>query len=88
MRAILLLRLDAPLISFGGSALILTLVAIGMLLSFARAEPGAEKALAAHHGRLRALVLRQPVRTPSRTPVPAQRARRAAPARRPVARRR
>jgi cell division protein FtsW len=36
-----------PLISFGGSALIPTLVAIGMLLSFARDEPGAKKALAA-----------------------------------------
>jgi len=36
-----------PLISFGGSALIPTLVAIGMLLSFARAEPGAAQALAA-----------------------------------------
>jgi cell division protein FtsW len=35
-----------PLISFGGSALIPTLVAIGMLLSFARAEPGAAAALA------------------------------------------
>jgi len=35
-----------PLISFGGSALIPTLVAIGMLLSFARDEPGARKALA------------------------------------------
>ena len=36
-----------PLISFGGSALIPTLVAIGMLLSFARNEPGAAQALAA-----------------------------------------
>ena len=36
-----------PLISFGGSALIPTLVAIGMLLSFARREPGAPEALAA-----------------------------------------
>jgi len=36
-----------PLISFGGSALIPTLIAIGMLLSFARAEPGAAQALAA-----------------------------------------
>jgi cell division protein FtsW len=35
-----------PLISFGGSALIPTLVAIGMLLSFARSEPGAAQALA------------------------------------------
>ena len=36
-----------PLVSFGGSALIPTLVAIGMLLSFARAEPGAAQALGA-----------------------------------------
>ena len=35
-----------PLVSFGGSALIPTMVAIGMLLSFARAEPGAQRALA------------------------------------------
>jgi cell division protein FtsW len=35
-----------PLVSFGGSALIPTMVAIGMLLSFARAEPGAQQALA------------------------------------------
>jgi cell division protein FtsW len=36
-----------PLISFGGSSLIVTLFAIGMLASFARAEPGAPAALAA-----------------------------------------
>jgi cell division protein FtsW len=35
-----------PLVSFGGSALIPTMVAIGMLLSFARVEPGAQRALA------------------------------------------
>lgn len=34
-----------PLVSFGGSAMIPTLVAIGMLLSFARCEPGAAVAL-------------------------------------------
>ncbi|MCW2680956.1 MAG: cell division protein FtsW, partial [Frankiales bacterium] len=45
-----------PLVSFGGSALLVTLVAIGMLLSFARLEPGAAAALAAAptlRGRLR-----------------------------------
>jgi cell division protein FtsW len=47
-----------PLISFGGSALIPTLVALGMLLSFARTEPGAQKALAQHRGRFRALLRR------------------------------
>jgi cell division protein FtsW len=60
-----------PLISFGGSALIPTLVGIGMLLSFARAEPGAEKALKAKQGRLRQLVLRTAA-TPA-GPVPRQR---------------
>jgi cell division protein FtsW len=34
-----------PLVSFGGSAMLVTLVAIGMLLAFARAEPGADAAL-------------------------------------------
>jgi cell division protein FtsW len=36
-----------PLISAGVSSLIVTLAALGMLLSFARAEPGAAQALAA-----------------------------------------
>ena len=72
-----------PLISFGGSALIPTLVGIGMLLSFARAEPGARKALAAKQGRLRQLVLR----TTAPMPVPKQRAA-TSPTRRPVSRRR
>jgi cell division protein FtsW len=36
-----------PLISFGGSSLVPTLFAIGMLASFARREPGAAEALAA-----------------------------------------
>ncbi|MCA1710101.1 MAG: putative lipid II flippase FtsW [Actinobacteria bacterium] len=40
-----------PLVSFGGSALIPTLVAIGMLLSFARNEPGAAQALGARKKR-------------------------------------
>jgi len=47
-----------PLISFGGSALVPTLVAIGMLLSFARREPGAQAALAARGNRLHAVVAR------------------------------
>lgn len=47
-----------PLISFGGSALVPTLVGLGMLLSFARTEPGAEAALREHRGRLRALLRR------------------------------
>jgi cell division protein FtsW len=82
-----------PLISFGGSALIPTLVGIGMLLSFARAEPGAAKALSAKQGRLRQLVLRRPAVKPQapRTSLPSQRSRPAtssAPPRRPVSRRR
>jgi cell division protein FtsW len=35
-----------PLVSYGGSALLSTMVGIGMLLSFARREPGAREALA------------------------------------------
>jgi cell division protein FtsW len=36
-----------PLVSYGGSALIPTLIVLGMLLSFAKREPGAGQALAA-----------------------------------------
>ncbi|MQA83521.1 MAG: putative lipid II flippase FtsW [Streptosporangiales bacterium] len=36
-----------PLVSYGGSALLPTLVALGMLLSFAKREPGARRALSA-----------------------------------------
>jgi cell division protein FtsW len=36
-----------PLVSYGGSALLPTLVAVGLLVSFARQEPGAAEALAA-----------------------------------------
>ncbi len=36
-----------PLVSYGGSALVPTLAALGMLLSFAKREPGAREALAA-----------------------------------------
>ncbi|MBW8481019.1 putative lipid II flippase FtsW [Actinomadura parmotrematis] len=36
-----------PLVSYGGSALIPTLFALGMLLAFAKREPGARQALAA-----------------------------------------
>ncbi|MQA05978.1 MAG: putative lipid II flippase FtsW [Streptosporangiales bacterium] len=35
-----------PLVSYGGSALLPTMVALGMLLSFVRQEPGAARALA------------------------------------------
>jgi len=48
--------LPLPLVSYGGSALLPTLFGLGMLLSFARAEPDARAALAARRpGRLRRL---------------------------------
>lgn len=37
--------LPLPLVSYGGAALLITLVAVGMLLAFARSEPGAAEAL-------------------------------------------
>jgi len=40
-----------PLVSYGGSALLPSLVALGMLLSFARSEPGAAAALRARRRR-------------------------------------
>lgn len=42
-----------PLVSAGGSALIMTMAAIGVLISFARSEPGAAQALAARPGVVR-----------------------------------
>jgi cell division protein FtsW len=42
-----------PLVSSGGSALLTSMVALGMLMSFARAEPGAAQALTARPGVLR-----------------------------------
>jgi len=53
-----------PLVSFGGSAMLATLAAIGMLLSFARAEPGAAAALRARPGLLSRL--RRRTVTPAR----------------------
>ena len=40
-----------PLVSYGGSALLPSLVALGLLVSFARAEPGARAALRAKRRR-------------------------------------
>ena len=40
-----------PLVSYGGSALLPSLVALGLLLSFARSEPGAQAALRARRRR-------------------------------------
>jgi cell division protein FtsW len=45
--------LPLPLVSAGGSALITTLVAIGVLIAFARSEPGATEALTARAGAVR-----------------------------------
>ncbi|MFV0427488.1 MAG: FtsW/RodA/SpoVE family cell cycle protein [Beutenbergiaceae bacterium] len=42
-----------PLVSAGGSSLITTLVALGVVLSFARSEPGARQAFAARRGSVR-----------------------------------
>lgn len=48
-----------PLVSYGGSALVSTMVALGMLLSFARGLPGARAALAARGpGRMARLLRR------------------------------
>jgi cell division protein FtsW len=75
--------LTLPLMSFGGSSMLTTLVAVGILLSFARTEPGAAAALRARPG-LVARVLRRPApapepparrRTAGRTGTPAARPR-------------
>ena len=42
-----------PLVSAGGSALIMTMAALGVVISFARDEPGAREALAARSGTIR-----------------------------------
>jgi cell division protein FtsW len=46
-----IIGLPLPLISYGGSALIPTMLAAGMLMSFARNEPQARAALRARKGR-------------------------------------
>jgi cell division protein FtsW len=43
--------LPLPLVSYGGSSLLPTLVALGLLVSFARKEPGAAAALRARKRR-------------------------------------
>ncbi|MGZ4470267.1 MAG: FtsW/RodA/SpoVE family cell cycle protein, partial [Nocardioidaceae bacterium] len=43
--------LPLPLVSYGGSALLPSLVALGLLVSFARSEPGAKAALRARRRR-------------------------------------
>ena len=51
-----------PLVSSGGSALMATLFALGMLLSFARSEPGCREALAARPGVVRRSLSVSPTR--------------------------
>ena len=51
-----------PLVSSGGSALVTTLFALGMLLSFARNEPGCREALAARPGVVRRSLAVMPMR--------------------------
>jgi cell division protein FtsW len=51
-----------PLVSSGGSALMATLFALGMLLSFARNEPGCREALAARPGVVRRSLAVMPTR--------------------------
>jgi len=51
-----------PLVSSGGSALMATLFALGMLLSFARNEPGCREALAARPGVVRRSMAVMPTR--------------------------
>jgi len=51
-----------PLVSSGGSALVTTLFGLGMLLSFARCEPGCREALAARPGVVRRSLAVMPMR--------------------------
>ena len=51
-----------PLVSSGGSALVATLFALGMLLSFARNEPGCREALASRPGVVRRSLAVMPMR--------------------------
>jgi len=68
-----------PLISFGGTSLVLTLFAVGMLASFARSEPGVAQALAARGpSRLARLTARFSRRRPAAPARPARPAGRAA----------
>ncbi|HET7476379.1 MAG TPA: putative lipid II flippase FtsW [Dermatophilaceae bacterium] len=57
-----------PLVSSGGSALITALVALGVLLSFARHEPGCREALAARPGVVRRSLAVLPTRRAGRMP--------------------
>jgi cell division protein FtsW len=62
-----IMGLPLPLISYGGSALLSTMLALGVLLAFARREPGAAEAFAARPSALR----RAAAHLPSRPAKPA-----------------
>lgn len=54
--------LPLPLVSSGGSALVMTMLALGMVIGFARRESGAPEALAAHGGLVQRSLAVLPVR--------------------------
>jgi cell division protein FtsW len=54
-----------PFVSSGGSSLVTTMLAVGILLSFARSEPGCSEMIAAKPSRARALLARIPSRRTS-----------------------
>ena len=56
-----------PLVSSGGSALVMTMVALGMVIGFARREAGAREALAARAGLVERSLAVLPVRRDGRT---------------------
>ena len=55
-----------PLVSSGGSSLVTTMFALGILLSFARSEPGCAEALSARPSALRRSLAVLPARARSR----------------------
>lgn len=59
-----------PFISSGGSALVSSMLALGMLISFARHEPGAAEALRARASRVRRSVTVLPARSGETTAAP------------------
>lgn len=54
-----------PFVSSGGSSLVTSMLAVGILLSFARSEPGCSEMIAAKPSRARALLARFPSRRTS-----------------------
>jgi cell division protein FtsW len=59
--------LPLPLVSSGGSALVMTMVALGMVIGFARREEGAAEALAARAGLVQRSLAVLPVRRDGRS---------------------